>query len=106
MLATLVIDLNDSSESQILATMAEGNQLQGIHYIYAGRIISGISIGSISAVSPAYISECFPQCARGRVTGVLTIGSMVSYFVNRKLTPLLQSMSYSIYSQSWIALGE
>ena len=104
MLATLVIDLNDSSESQILATMAEGNQ--GIHYIYAGRIISGISIGSISAVSPAYISECSPQCARGRVTGVLTIGSMVSYFVNRKLTPLLQSMSYSIYSQSWIALGE
>ena len=104
MLATLVIDLNDNSESQILATMAEGNQ--GIHYIYAGRIVSGISIGSISAVSPAYISECFPQCARGRVTGVLTIGSMVSYFVNRKLTPLLQSMSYSIHSQSWIALGE
>ena len=78
--------LSGNGGPQILATMAGGSQ--GIDYIYAGRIVSGFGIGGISAISPAYVSECSPKGVRGRITGVLTvmiaIGAMLSYFVNRK----------------------
>ncbi|KAF5383220.1 hypothetical protein D9615_004781 [Tricholomella constricta] len=39
----------------ILTTVAEGSN--GLACIYAGRVISGLGIGAISAVSPAYVSE-------------------------------------------------
>lgn len=58
----------------------------GLGTIYAGRIISGIGIGAISAVSPAYVSECAPKEHRGRITGMfqimVAIGVMLSYFIN------------------------
>ncbi|KAF9552160.1 general substrate transporter [Agrocybe pediades] len=65
----------------ILTTIA-GNLAE----IYAGRVISGIGIGAISAVAPAYVSECSPKEVRGRITGLFQImvalGVMISYFVN------------------------
>jgi len=58
----------------------------GLAEIYAGRVISGFGIGAISAVAPAYVSECSPKEVRGRITGILQImsalGGMISYFVN------------------------
>jgi MFS family permease len=55
-------------------------------YIYAGRIISGVGIGAISAVAPAYVAECSPKDVRGRITGLFQImvatGVMLSYFIN------------------------
>ncbi|KIM63132.1 hypothetical protein SCLCIDRAFT_118254 [Scleroderma citrinum Foug A] len=81
---TLMVLVIIFSIGAILATMAGGSQ--GINYIYAGRIVSGFGIGGISAISPAYVSECSPKGVRGRITGVLTvmiaIGAMLSYFVN------------------------
>lgn len=69
---------------QILQTVA-GNG-RGISYIYAGRVLSGVGIGAISAVSPAYVSECSPKEVRGRITGLFQImvafGVMISYFMN------------------------
>ncbi|KAH9474988.1 putative quinate permease [Psilocybe cubensis] len=54
--------------------------------IYAGRVISGVGVGAISAVAPAYVSECSPKDVRGRITGLFQImvafGVMISYFVN------------------------
>lgn len=41
--------------------------------IYAGRVVSGIGIGAISAVAPAYVSECSPKEVRGRITGLFQI---------------------------------
>jgi len=41
--------------------------------IYAGRVISGFGIGAISAVAPAYVSECSPKEVRGRITGLFQI---------------------------------
>ncbi|TCD61908.1 hypothetical protein EIP91_007722 [Steccherinum ochraceum] len=68
----------------VLQTVAGGSR--GIGYIYAGRVIAGIGIGAISAVSPAYVSECSPKDVRGRITGFFQImvafGVMISYFVN------------------------
>jgi MFS family permease len=61
---------------------------QGIGYIYSGRVISGIGIGGISAVAPAYVSECSSKDVRGRITGLfqimVAIGVMISYFINRE----------------------
>jgi sugar porter (SP) family MFS transporter len=70
----------------VLQTIAGGEGNRGLGYIYAGRVISGFGIGAISAVAPAYVSECSPKQVRGRVTGIfqimVAIGVMISYFVN------------------------
>ncbi|KAF4598934.1 hypothetical protein EYR38_007347 [Pleurotus pulmonarius] len=55
----------------VLATVAGGSN--GLVVMYTGRVISGIGIGGISAVAPAYISECAPKKERGRITGLFSI---------------------------------
>ena len=69
-----------------------GTNGRGLGYIYAGRVIAGIGVGAISAVAPAFVSECSPKNVRGRITGLfqimVAIGVMVSYFVNCEL-PLI-----------------
>ncbi|KAH0835440.1 metallo-dependent hydrolase [Lanmaoa asiatica] len=68
----------------ILTTVAGGSR--GIGYIYGGHVVSGFGIGGISAVAPAYVSECSPKDVRGRITGMfqimVAIGVMISYFIN------------------------
>ncbi|KAF5376018.1 hypothetical protein D9757_008838 [Collybiopsis confluens] len=58
----------------------------GLALIYAGRVISGVGIGGISAVAPTFVSECSPKEVRGRITGLFQImvatGVMLSYFIN------------------------
>ncbi|EJC99410.1 general substrate transporter [Fomitiporia mediterranea MF3/22] len=69
----------------ILQTIA-GVDGRGLGYIYGGRVVAGIGVGAISAVAPAYVSECSPKDVRGRITGLfqimVAIGVMISYFVN------------------------
>ncbi|KAJ6478097.1 general substrate transporter [Mycena vitilis] len=69
----------------ILTTVANGGS-KGLAEIYAGRTILGLGIGGISAVSPAYVSECSPKEVRGRITGLfqifVAVGVMMSYWVN------------------------
>lgn len=49
-------------------------------------MIAGVGIGAISAVAPAYVSECSPKEVRGRITGLfqimVAVGVMLSYFIN------------------------
>ena len=70
---------------QLLQTIA-GSDGRGLGYIYGGRVVAGIGIGAISAVAPAYVSECSPKNVRGRITGLfqimVAIGVMLSYFIN------------------------
>jgi len=70
----------------ILQTIANGEGKRGLGYIYGGRVVSGFGIGAISAVAPAYVSECSPKQVRGRITGMfqimVAIGVMISYFIN------------------------
>ncbi|KAG6871919.1 hypothetical protein C0995_014886 [Termitomyces sp. Mi166 len=70
----------------ILATAAHDYEHYGLELIYAGRVISGFGIGGISAVAPAFVSECSPKEVRGRITGLFQImvaaGVMLSYFIN------------------------
>lgn len=69
----------------VLQTAAKAGS-QGLSLIYAGRVIAGVGIGAISAVAPAYVSECSPKDVRGRITGLFQVfvatGVMLSYFVN------------------------
>ncbi|KAJ3766961.1 sugar transporter [Lentinula raphanica] len=59
---------------------------RGLGEIYAGRVISGFGVGAITAVSPAFVSECSPKDIRGRITGLfqvmVALGIMISYFIN------------------------
>ncbi|KAI0666916.1 general substrate transporter [Trametes maxima] len=68
----------------ILQTVAGGSR--GLGYIYAGRVVAGLGIGAISAVAPAFVSECSPKDVRGRITGLfqimVAVGVMLSYFIN------------------------
>ncbi|KAJ3993124.1 sugar transporter [Lentinula boryana] len=71
----------------ILTIIPSGNNpKRGLSEIYAGRVISGFGIGAITAVSPAFVSECSPKEVRGRITGLFQVmvasGIMVSYFIN------------------------
>ncbi|KIY44094.1 sugar transporter [Fistulina hepatica ATCC 64428] len=69
----------------ILTTVAPAGHT-GLSLIYGGRVISGFGVGGISAVAPAYVSECSPKEVRGRITGLFQVmvafGVMISYFVN------------------------
>ena len=51
--------------------------------IYAGRVISGVGVGALSAVTPAYVSECSPKEVRGRITGLFqfTVKNLGSYII-------------------------
>ncbi|EPQ52902.1 general substrate transporter [Gloeophyllum trabeum ATCC 11539] len=72
------------SVGAILQTIAGGSR--GLGYIYGGRVVAGFGIGAISAIAPAYVSECSPKEVRGRITGLfqimVAIGVMLSYFIN------------------------
>ncbi|KAG6829259.1 hypothetical protein H0H92_005139 [Tricholoma furcatifolium] len=69
-----------------LATAALDHAHHGLSLIYAGRVVSGLGIGGISAVAPAFVSECSPKEVRGRITGLfqlmVAVGMALSYFVN------------------------
>jgi MFS family permease len=60
------------SVGAILTTVAKEPH-NGLELIYAGRVISGFGIGGISAVAPAFVSECSPKEVRGRITGLFQI---------------------------------
>ncbi|KAJ3889960.1 general substrate transporter [Lentinula edodes] len=58
----------------ILTIVPSGsNPGRGLGEIYAGRVISGFGIGAITAVSPAFVSECSPKEVRGRITGLFQV---------------------------------
>jgi MFS family permease len=65
-----------TGQFQILATVA--SDPGGLAKIYAGRVISGVGVGAISAVAPAYVSECSPKEVRGRITGIFQMMVMSS----------------------------
>ncbi|KAG8969324.1 hypothetical protein FRC03_003425 [Tulasnella sp. 419] len=69
----------------VLQTIA-GPGSGGLNLIYVGRVVAGVGVGAISAVAPAYVSECCPKEVRGRITGMFQIavalGVMISYFTN------------------------
>jgi MFS family permease len=84
----------------ILTTVAGGPK-RGLEYIYAGRVISGFGIGGISAVAPAFVSECSPKAVRGRITGMFQImvsaGVLISYFINYGVSLHLSKKGFIVW---------
>ncbi|PNS17048.1 Hexose transporter 2 [Sphaceloma murrayae] len=66
----------------ILMTAAS-NQLS---YIYAGRVLTGLGCGAITATVPSYIAEISISSIRGILTGLFEItyqvGSLVGFWIN------------------------
>ncbi|KFY49317.1 hypothetical protein V496_10101 [Pseudogymnoascus sp. VKM F-4515 (FW-2607)] len=57
-----------------------------LSYIYAGRVIAGLGIGGMSAITPVFVAENCPPEVRGRITGLfqefLVIGVTIAYWLN------------------------
>lgn len=57
-----------------------------IGQIYGGRVIAGLGIGGMSAITPVYVSENCPPQVRGRIAGLfqefLVIGSTFAYWLD------------------------
>ncbi|KAF9004025.1 general substrate transporter [Cyathus striatus] len=58
----------------------------GLRVLYFGRFLGGFGVGMVSALIPAYVSECVPKVIRGRCAGAIqlsiNIGLMLSFWVN------------------------
>ncbi|RDL33016.1 Uncharacterized protein BP5553_08455 [Venustampulla echinocandica] len=58
--------------------------------IYAGRLLTGLGVGGIAAVSPIYISEIAPPAIRGRLTGFFEsfyqVGAVIGFWINYGIT--------------------
>ncbi|KAK2768711.1 hypothetical protein FQN54_000567 [Arachnomyces sp. PD_36] len=57
-----------------------------ISYIYAGRVVAGLGIGGMSAITPVFVAENCPPEVRGRITGLfqefLVIGVTIAYWLS------------------------
>jgi MFS family permease len=58
--------------------------------IYAGRLLTGLGVGGLAAVSPIYTSEIAPPAIRGRLTG-LYVNYMPWQDFSRANAPLVLS---------------
>ncbi|KAG6810895.1 hypothetical protein H0H93_014686, partial [Arthromyces matolae] len=95
----------------ILTTVAQGSN--GLAQIYAGRVICGIGTGGITAVAPAFVSECAPKEVRGRITGCFQVTvSMVIYHEffehnnHRAQVAIGVTISYFVNCKKWIIRNE
>ena len=54
--------------------------------IYSGRLLTGLGVGGIAAVSPIYIAEISPPAIRGRLTGFFEsfyqTGAVIGFWIN------------------------
>lgn len=57
-----------------------------IGQIYAGRVIAGLGVGGMSAITPVFVTEQCPAAVRGRITGLfqemLVIGVTIAYWLD------------------------
>ncbi|KAJ7859131.1 general substrate transporter [Mycena olivaceomarginata] len=62
------------------------NRANALSVLYFARFFAGLGVGMVSALVPAYVSECTPRAIRGRCTGMIqlanNVGIMLSYWVN------------------------
>ncbi|KAJ3762660.1 general substrate transporter [Lentinula raphanica] len=49
----------------------------GLSVLYFSRFLGGIGVGMVSALVPAYVSECTPRKIRGRCTGMIQFANNI-----------------------------
>ncbi|KAK7414330.1 hypothetical protein QQX98_006772 [Neonectria punicea] len=77
----------------ILMTAATGQ----LSYIYAGRVLTGIACGAITATVPSYIAELSIVSIRGILTGLFEVayqvGSLVGFWINYGINQNMDPLS-------------
>ncbi|KAJ7707517.1 general substrate transporter [Mycena rosella] len=62
------------------------SRASALNVLYFARFFAGLGVGMVSALVPAYVSECTPRAIRGRCTGMIqlanNVGIMISFWVN------------------------
>ncbi len=64
----------------VLMTAASGDA--GVGLVYAGRVITGWSVGASSMLVPVYVAECSPPHVRGRLVGLYEVGVQFGVMVS------------------------
>ncbi|KAK5056758.1 hypothetical protein LTR84_012290 [Exophiala bonariae] len=66
----------------VIMTAAQGQ----LSYIYAGRVLTGLGCGAITATVPSYIAELSISSIRGILTGLFEVtyqvGSLIGFWIN------------------------
>ncbi|WVQ81724.1 hypothetical protein IAT38_003849 [Cryptococcus sp. DSM 104549] len=69
--------------------------------IYAGRVLTGLGVGVITAVVPSYLAEVSPPPIRGVLTGFFEIayqvGNLVGFWINYGVTKTVNLNSPAAY---------
>ncbi|CED84031.1 mfs quinate transporter [Phaffia rhodozyma] len=57
-----------------------------LSYVYSGRFLVGLGVGSITSAAPVFLAEISPPAIRGRLVGLYEIsyqvGAVVGFFIN------------------------
>ncbi|KAM3067982.1 hypothetical protein ACMFMF_009349 [Clarireedia jacksonii] len=70
----------------LIGAAVQTSAKHAIGQIYGGRVIAGLGIGGMSAITPVFVAENCPPEVRGRITGLfqefLVIGSTFAYWLD------------------------
>jgi sugar porter (SP) family MFS transporter len=70
----------------LLGAAIQVGATHNIGMIYGGRVVAGLGIGGMSAITPIFVSENAPPEVRGRITGLfqefLVVGSTFAYWLD------------------------
>ncbi|EFX00680.1 quinate permease [Grosmannia clavigera kw1407] len=70
----------------LLGAAVQTGARHSIGQIYAGRVLAGIGVGGMSAVTPVFVTENAPARLRGRIAGLFqeffVIGSTFAYWLD------------------------
>jgi len=81
----------------LIGALIQTTAFHAIGQIYAGRVIAGLGIGGMSAVTPVFVTENAPARIRGRIAGVfqfmLVIGSTFAYWLDYGVSLHIASVS-------------
>ena len=58
------------------------SQAAALRVLYFSRFLGGIGVGMVSALVPAYVSECVPKSIRGRCTGMVQLANNVGIMLS------------------------
>lgn len=93
LLASGVIYLVGSAIQSIVGLGS--SQEVGLRVLYFSRFLGGVGVGMVSALVPAYVSECTPQTIRGRCTGLCQFANNVGIMLSCKGLPSILSSNMS-----------
>jgi MFS family permease len=72
-------------------------------YVFAGRFVTGLGVGSLSMIVPLYNAELAPPEIRGSLVAVqqlaITFGIMVSFWVG---LPLIFNTRWTLTAVDWL----